>query len=217
MVKSRAALLLTVALPSALGAAWNVCVQDSDALLSAPVRAAALREFSELMHTQRASLDFGDCSAEGHQIQLEVLAEAPEHLNNVLGQAYRRRERIEPVLNVYYLSLVRYLGHPNNAYAIGRAVARVAAHEVKHFLDQDPSHCSHGLLRPGFSAWELMAADSKPFLHGGDCRRVESLPALQHLVADARTVDRPSQSAFSRKGSGYESERNQASVPAARR
>ena len=131
MVKTCAALLLTVALPSALGAAWNVCVQDSDALLSAPVRAAALREFSELMGAQRASLDFGDCTAEGRRIQLEVLAEAPEHLHNVLGQAYRRHERIEPLLNVYYESLVRYLGHPNNAYAIGRAVARVAAHEVQ--------------------------------------------------------------------------------------
>lgn len=191
MVKACAALLLTVALPSALGAAWNVCVQDSDALLSAPVRAAALREFSELMGAQRASLDFGDCTAEGRRIQLKVLAEAPEHLHNVLGQAYRRHERIEPLLNVYYESLVRYLGHPNNAYAIGRAVARVAAHEVKHFLDQDPSHCSHGLLRSGFGAWELMAADSRPFLNGGDCRRIESIPSMQHLVADARAVDRP--------------------------
>ena len=192
MVKVRAALVLTAALPSALGAAWTVCVQDSDALLSAPVRAAALREFGELMGARRASLDFGDCSVAGRRIQLEVLAEAPEYPDNVLGQAYRRRERIEPLLKVHYGSLVRYLGHPNNAYAIGRAVARVAAHETMHFLDQDPSHCSHGLLRSGFGAWELMASDSKPFLHGGNCRRVDPLPSLQRLVADAHTVDRPS-------------------------
>lgn len=198
MVKARAVLLLTVALPSALGAAWTVCVQDSDALLSAPVRAAALREFSELMLAQRASLDFGNCATEGRRIQLEVLAEAPEYLDNVLGQAYRRRERIEPLLKVYYGSLVRYLGYPNNAYAIGRAVARVAAHETKHFLDQDPSHCSHGLLRPGFGAWELMASDSQPFLNGGDCRRVDSLPSLHALVADARADGRHSRRAGGR-------------------
>ena len=198
MVKARAVLLLAIALPSALGATWTVCVQDSDALLSAPVRAAALREFSELMLAQRASLDFGTCRTDGRRIQLEVLAEAPEYLNNVLGQAYRRRERIEPLLKVYYGSLVRYLGYPNNAYAIGRAVARVAAHETKHFLDQDPAHCSHGLLRSGFGAWELMASDSKPFLNGGDCRRVDSLPTLQALVADARTDGRRSRRAVGR-------------------
>lgn len=198
MVKAGAALLLTVALPSALGAAWTVCVQDTDALLSAPVRAAALREFSELMLAQRARLDFGDCRAEGRRIQLEVLGEAPEHLDNVLGQAYRRRERIEPLLKVYYGSLVRYLGHPNSAYAIGRAVARVAAHETKHFLDQDPSHCAHGLLRPGFGAWELMASDSHSFLNGGDCRRGASLPSLQALVTDTRTDGRHSRRARAR-------------------
>lgn len=192
MVKVRAAVLVTVALPGALGAAWTVCVQDSDALLSAPVRAAALREFSELLGAQRASLEFGTCPAAGRRIQLEVQAEAPEYPVNVLGQAYRRRERIEPLLKVYYGSLVRYLGHPNNAYAIGRAVARVAAHETMHFLDQDPSHCSHGLRRSGFGAWELMASDSKPFLHGGNCRRVDSLRSLHQLVANVRTVDRHS-------------------------
>lgn len=185
-------LVLTVALPSALGAAWTVCVQDSDAQLSAPVRAAALREFGELMGAQRASLEFGVCPSAGLRVQLQVLAEAPEYPSNVLGQAHRRHERIEPLLKVYYGSLVRYLGHPNSAYAIGRAVARVAAHETMHFLDQDPSHCSHGLLRSGFGAWELMASDSKPFRHGGDCRRVAPPPSLQQLVADARTVERRS-------------------------
>jgi hypothetical protein len=42
-------------------------------------------------------------------------------------------------------------------------LARVAAHEVAHFLDQDQHHTEAGLLQARFSGDQLAAEDSYPF------------------------------------------------------
>jgi hypothetical protein len=46
---------------------------------------------------------------------------------------------------------------------IGRALARVAAHEVAHFVDQAGAHNGTGLLRQTFDARQLASEDSYPF------------------------------------------------------
>jgi hypothetical protein len=45
----------------------------------------------------------------------------------------------------------------------GRALGRVLAHEVGHFLLASPTHTARGLMRASFVARELGAADRRPF------------------------------------------------------
>lgn len=120
-------------------------------------------------------------------MQLSVRREPPEHLAGVLGVARQRGDAVEPRLRVFYGPLVRYLGAPNNASAIGRALARVAAHEAAHFLNQQAHHCAHGLLRARFPAYELVARDRWPFRHAEQCDPAGTGPGLgsEPLRADA--------------------------------
>ena len=155
--------------PMAFGGSWNVCVSDTSDLLTPPVRGAVTREFSSLMGGHGTGLAFDKCTKGGYRIHLSIKDEPSSGLEGVLGLARRNRDRIEPQLQVFYGSLVRYLGEPNNAEAIGRAVARVAAHEVAHFLQQQPHHCQRGLLQSMLSAYELLAADPTPFHFDPQC------------------------------------------------
>lgn len=163
MVKKGALLLAVVTAPGAFGASWTVCVEDSRRLLSTPVRAAMGKEFRRVLGTEGARLTFGVCADGPRQILLRIRDEPPEELTGVLGRARRRSSEIQPDLEVFYGAMVHYLGEPISARAIGRALARVSAHEAGHFLEQQVHHCSHGLMRPMFPAHELLAADPAPF------------------------------------------------------
>lgn len=169
MVKRVSILIALLTAPAAFGGSWTVCVTDTSALLTPPVRGAATREFHSLMGGHGAGLAFDKCTKGRLRIHLLIKDEPPDGLEGVLGLARRKRDRIEPQLQVFYGSLVRYLGEPNNAEAIGRAVARVAAHEAAHFLNQQPHHCEQGLLQAMLSAYELLAAEPSPFHFHPQC------------------------------------------------
>ena len=185
MVKIQAALLVASFAPGAFGATWTVCLEDSGELLNTPLRGAVLREFRGLMGGQGAELSFGTCVQDSRKIRLEILGEAPEHLEGVLGLAYRRSERIEPRLKVFYGPLVQYIRDPNSTLLIGRAIARVAAHEAMHFIEQQSSHCADGLMRPGFSVSDLLGSDRGPFRHAHDCKAVDSREPIRGLRSNA--------------------------------
>lgn len=169
MVKRVSILIALLMAPAAFGGSWTVCVTDTSALLTPPVRGAATREFHSLMGGHGAGLAFDKCTKGRLRIHLLIKDEPPNGLEGVLGLARRKRDRIEPQLQVFYGSLVRYLGEPNSAEAIGRAVARVAAHEAAHFLKQQPHHCERGLLQAMLSAYELRAAEPSPFHFEPQC------------------------------------------------
>ena len=181
MVKIQAALLLASVAPGAFGATWTICAEDSGELLNTPLRGAVLREFRGLMGGQGVELGFGTCVPDSRRIRLEILGEAPDHLEGVLGLAYRRSDRIEPRLNVFYGPLVRYIGDPKSTLLIGRAIARVAAHEAMHFIEQQPSHCADGLMQPEFSVWDLLGSDRGPFRPTHDCKAADSDEPIRGL------------------------------------
>ena len=185
MVKIQAALLLAFIAPGTFGATWTVCLEDSGELLNTPHRGAVLGEFRELMGGQGVELDFGTCVQDSRRIRLEILGEAPDHLEGVLGLAHRRSERIEPRLKVFYGPLVRYIGDPNSTLLVGRAIARVAAHEAMHFIKQQPSHCADGLMRPEFSVWDLLGSDRGPLGHAHDCKAIDSHERFRGLRSTA--------------------------------
>ena len=174
MVKAIAVLVAVLGGSSVLNASWTVCVEDNESLLNTPVRAAILREFPSVIGGRGARLEFRACPADSPRLQLAVSREPPDHLAGILGLARRRSDGMEPTLRVFHLPLVRYLGAPNNASVIGRAVARVAAHEVAHFLNQQPHHCANGLLRARFPAYELAARNRWPFRDAPHCDATET-------------------------------------------
>lgn len=190
MIKA-GAVLVALAVPlTGFGAYWTVCVQDTESLLNTPLRAAMLREFREVIGSPAASLRFAGCEEGAGQVLLEIKGEPPPPLKDVLGLAHRRHGRIEPKLEIFYGPMVRYLGGPNSFLAIGRALARVAAHEAAHFLEQQSGHCGHGLLRATFPAHELLADNSEPFRRDRSCREVKRKPdgkPVETLAAAGRT------------------------------
>lgn len=192
MVEIIAGLLVVFATPSIAGGAWQICVEDRVSLLATPVRAAVLREFGFPLDGQVARLEFKKCATGLPHMRLAIEAEAPKGLDGVLGLAYRRRDRIEPRLYVFHGPLVRYIGEPNNAHAIGRALARVAAHEAAHFLEQQAQHCESGLMRAVLPAYELTAKDRWPFRRSSPCRPDRSAVAQDRLIGEARTSRRDS-------------------------
>lgn len=186
-------LLAASAGPAALAGSWTVCVQDTASLLNAPIRAAVLYEFRWLMRGNTARLDFESCPADSAHVKLSIKPEPPEHLPGILGMARHGGGRIEPRLQVFYGPLVRYLGEPNNASAVGRAVARVAAHEAAHFIRQQAHHCEDGLLRAAFPAHELAARNPWPFRNLLQCRARPKEAPKPGLLADlgARRLQAP--------------------------
>lgn len=187
MVKHWGILIALLMAPPAFGSSWTVCVTDTAGLLTPPVRGAVTREFRTLMGAQGAGLAFNKCSTGGIRIHLRIKDEPPNGLDGVLGLAHRKGGRIEPELQVFYGSLMHYLGEPTSAEALGRAVARVAAHEAAHFLNQQPHHCKRGLLRAMLSANELLAADPSPFRLDPQCAPAASASRAPDILADAAT------------------------------
>ena len=69
---------------------------------------------------------------------------------------------------------------------IGRALGRVLAHEIGHFLLASSAHASSGLMRPAFDGRVLGAWDRNPFrLQSG------ALVRLHARLARLETIDKP--------------------------
>ena len=145
-----------------------------------------LREFTAVMGSHSMRIEFDQCATGPPRVRLAVVDEAPEGLDGVLGLAYRSREGVQPRLEVFHGPLVRYLGEPNNSGAIGRALARVAAHEAAHFLFQGGHHCRLGLMRTVIPAYELGATDRTPFLQTRSCQTDDSDSHPPTLLAGTR-------------------------------
>ncbi len=142
---------------------WQVCLDDR-AGLNAPARASFSREFALLLASRGLKFDWADCdAARGGIIQLVVEADAPKSLNDVLGRAYAGNSSVSPRLEVFVEPVVDLMKDVHCWSIIGRALARVAAHEVGHFADQKAMHSERGLMKAGFTGSELSSSDSSLF------------------------------------------------------
>lgn len=135
---------------------FNVCVEDRVGLTP-----AARREFAVELGALAPRVNLGPSDRGSGCIQIRIRATPPPRYPTALGLAYREADRILPRIDVYMRPIERILGGALHARAVGRAVARVAAHELAHYLQQRTSHDCDGLLRPGFD---------HPFLTGALAR-----------------------------------------------
>ena len=150
------AVLLTTTAASAL----EVCVDDR-AQLAYPARASFERELGFLLTRQQVHLRWGECGADGLRLTIESRREGMPR--DVLGVAMRRGDVILPQFTVFVEPVIEHTQLAGWG-PVGRALARVTAHEVRHFLNQSADHAPHGLMQARFDSRRLSAENSRPFL-----------------------------------------------------
>lgn len=138
----------------------QVCLDDQ-AGLTAPAEGAFYREFQSLAGPRGVQLIEEGC--EPDSIRLTIYQQAAGRKGDALGGARVEGSAIAPRLEVYVDRVIALLPETQCWTVIGRAMARVAAHEVAHYLDQRAEHEERGLLRERFSATDLAGEDSYPF------------------------------------------------------
>ena len=91
-------------------------------------------------------------------IRLTVYEAGPDDAPDALGAAARRGGRIAPELRVFVGPIARLVG-TRLPYLLGVAMARVAAHELGHYLRQDAGHDGDGeIMSAGLTGPKLIAA-----------------------------------------------------------
>jgi hypothetical protein len=154
MLRPAQLLMLMAALNPLLGLDLAIC---------SPVDPATQSEFrKELTRiATRSGIEarFRDCAAASGVVRLQFLEAGSGEEPTALGAAARRHGQIGPDLRVFVGPIVRLIG-TRMLYLLGVAMARVAAHELGHYLRQDDRHDPDdgGLMSASLTGPKLIAA-----------------------------------------------------------
>jgi hypothetical protein len=143
----------------------EICVADS-ARLTLPTLAAFQAEMSALAPAAKLRWRDQRCEVRIH-LELSATEESPD----VLGRVRKSDGRILPELQVFVPAVLHLLGESRSATLAGRALARVAAHELGHYLNQSADHQESGIMREYLTAAELAAPDRSRFVQISGFRR----------------------------------------------
>jgi len=121
----------------------SVCLDDRVGLNSFS-RKAFEAEVRELIPVHGLTLTFGRCL--GPAVSIVISG-----------------DRVLPALSIYTQPVLKIIGEQASAAQLGRALARVAAHELGHYLLQQIHHNHEGLMRASFESSELGSEDSSRF------------------------------------------------------
>jgi hypothetical protein len=138
----------------------QVCFDDRVGL-NAPAVGSFYREFQVLAGPR--GLHITDSGCKPGSIQLSLYRRSEGHTPDVLGAAYQQGSKVAPRLEIYLDPVLDLMPDSRCWNVAGRALARVAAHEVAHFIEQEQRHTEVGLLQARFSGAELASDDSYPF------------------------------------------------------
>jgi hypothetical protein len=121
-----------------------------------------VRELHALFPKLDVEVEQGRCNMlGGSDVLLTILEARPGIPSDALGLAYRGNGAILPRLEVF-VTPVMQLTQTGDWETLGRALARVAAHELLHFQLQTGEHQSHGLLRARLSPADVVSEDLGP-------------------------------------------------------
>ena len=135
----------------------SICVDDRVAL-NAFSRKAFDVEIRELIRLPLAS-----APCKGPVVSLVISTHPPARYARALGLAHRTGDRIFPQLEIYTQPILKMLGERTSAAQLGRALARVAAHELGHYLRQQVHHDDKGLMRASFDT--TVVGQASPPVH----------------------------------------------------
>lgn len=146
--------------PAALNAtSLRLCLQN-DADVSVPARAELLRELIRLFPGVGLA-DSKRCAEDEDAVQIALTQAAAEHPADALGAMKVRQGRIAPPALVF-VDQVAHHSRASGERALGRALARVAGHELLHFLRQTQQHEDQGLMRDKLTAHDLTRNPGPP-------------------------------------------------------
>lgn len=97
-------------------------------------------------------------------VRVTIRTTPPSRYPGALGVAHRSGDRILPSIEIYTWPITRTLDKEMNGTALGRAMARVLAHELTHYWRQRADHDRHGMLRAAYNRTDLTSA-LKPVVH----------------------------------------------------
>jgi hypothetical protein len=138
----------------------TVCVHDR-VRLSVYAQNAFAAEATRLLRGEGITIHFRECA--GPSVSLVIAAHPPHRYPRALGLANRSGDRVVPELRVYTEPILKILGRQASAAQVGRAIARVAAHELGHYRWQQIHHDDHGLMGATFEPRDLGSEDSASF------------------------------------------------------
>ncbi len=158
MTIRRQLLILAVAANPLLGLDLAVCTVRPGTFDSM-TDSAFRQEIGRIATRSGVETRFLPCSnQEPAVIRLHVSEAGTDDAPDALGAAVRRDGRIAPELRVFMGPIARLVG-TRLPYLLGVAMARVAAHELGHYLRQDESHDHDGeIMSAGLTGPKLIAA-----------------------------------------------------------
>lgn len=160
-------LLLSAVLWGAVAAATtsadpvHLCI-DYAAKVPAPARAAFQQELRVLFQNQSLRIDRKSCAADA-DVLLTVRKKRGMIPADVLGLAAREGNGVSGRLEIFLDPLLRAT-RAGCWETVGRAMARVASHELLHYFDQRTEHDEDGLFSPRLSHHMLVSEDARPLL-----------------------------------------------------
>jgi hypothetical protein len=104
----------------------------------------------------RALADSGIRFSETACVRIVFRAHAPSRYAAALGLTYSASGRVLPVIEVYTRNIVKALAEHAGSERFGRALARVAFHELQHYTRQEHGHDSQGLFARALNASALL-------------------------------------------------------------
>ena len=128
----------------------------------APARAAFTQELRVLFANQRLRIDRRSCATTA-DVVLTVRSDRAKIPADALGLAFRQRTGIGGRLEVFLEPLMRET-QAGCWETVGRARARVAGHELLHFLAQSAEHDESGLHAERVGRRVLTSKDNRPIL-----------------------------------------------------
>jgi|GEM_PF-3047617 len=160
-------LVLTALLWGAVAAASTslqpvrLCI-DYAVKVPAPARAAFQQELRVLLQNQPFEISRKSCT-ERADVLLTVRQSRPRIPADALGLAVREGDGIGGALEIFLGPLMRAT-RAGCWETVGRAMARVASHELLHYLEQTAHHDEDGLFAPRLTRELLVQADARPIL-----------------------------------------------------
>ena len=131
--------------PLAWGQGTQVCLSDH-VKLGSRVLAAFQAQLAEL--APGLAVETGNCQA---RLRVSILWDAPQRHPSALGQTYVASNRVLPQIEIYLNPVLRLLNNARTPALVGRALARVAAHELIHYRSQRTDHDHAGVFRASFT------------------------------------------------------------------
>ncbi len=135
------------------GASLRLCLEDR-AEVSVAARGELLREIIRLFPSAEF-INPADCERNADAVRIFLAKGVPGRPPDALGAVKVEADgRLSPPALVFVDAVAEY-SRANDELTLGRALARVAGHELLHYLRQSSDHDAHGPMRERLTAQDL--------------------------------------------------------------